>query len=108
MNQGYTITPAFYYDENGQEIVDYQHSSVEDHAIRRAQYDQVQAEQENYVTEFSDGSRQHYYDIDEQGEHFDEGRHTIDEYEDGDEWQSDQEDEDDMDPDFAAAVNGDC
>ena len=77
-NQGLTITPMLYVDENGIEHVDYNHANVEDHAVRRAQYDEVQNQQEQYITEFSDGSRQHYYDIDEQGAHFDEGTHTID------------------------------
>ena len=104
--QGVTITPMIAYDERGQEIIDYDHAVVEDHAIRRQQYDQVQAEQEQYVTEFSDGSRQHYYDIDEEGEYFDEGRHTISEYEEEDEWESEEE-EDEYDPedeDFVDAV----
>ena len=106
MDQGYTIMPMIAYDEQGREVIDYDHAVVEDHSIRRQQYDEVQNQQEQYITEFSDGSRQHYYDIDEQGEFFDEGQHVIDQFEEGDQWEDEEEyeDDEDLDEEFVDAI----
>ena len=101
MNQSYTIT-MLYVDEQGIEHVDFNHADIESHAARRAALDQVEQQQEQYITHFEDGSSQHYYDIGEQGEMFDEGQRIISEYEEGDEWES--EDEDESDPHFVNAV----
>ena len=90
-NQGFTCEPMMYIDpQTGEERLSYDHAVVEDHSIRRAEYDQVQDQQSQYITEDSQGNREHFYNIGDEGQLYDEGQDLID-----DEWESDEEDFDD-------------
>lgn len=61
--QGFTVTPAVYVDETGQEHISYDHANVEDHRHKIATNEYFNHNQERYIAEDADGNRSHYWDV---------------------------------------------
>ena len=90
MNNGYTVEPLVYTDETGQEQLSYDHAVIQDHSIRRQEYNSVTNDQEHYIYDDGRGNREHAYDYGEQGAEFDEGYQQLPDYE----YESDEDEED--------------
>jgi hypothetical protein len=103
MNNGYTVEPMVYTDANGQEQLSYDHAVIQDHSIRRNEYNQVTGEQEGYIYEDGHGNREHAYDYGEEGAEYDEGYQTLDEYE-GYEEEEEEENYSDLDEETQEAI----
>ena len=70
MGNGYTVTPAIFIDQYGNEQVSYDHGQVYDHATRLEAIDEVTHEQSSYISSDADGNLEHEWDVGDDGEQF--------------------------------------
>ena len=69
-DQGFTVSPAIYIDENGQEQLSYEHADIEDHSVRMAGIENHNHEQDNYFYEDPNAGIQNLFsetELDEDG-----------------------------------------
>ena len=71
MNNGYTVEPLVYVDENGEEQLSYDHANVQDHSFREAANRQHQYDQQYAIREDNAGNQYHAWDV-ENPEAYDE------------------------------------
>ena len=71
MNNGYTVEPLVYVDENGEEQLSYDHANVQDHSFREAVNRQHQYDQQYAIREDNAGNQFHAWDV-ENPEAYDE------------------------------------
>ena len=63
MNNGFTVEPMLYVDENGEEQLSYDHANVKDHSFKEAANRQHQEDQKYAISEDNEGNQYHAWDV---------------------------------------------